>query len=355
MKSVFRYLKLSHVLFASLFWCIGVFLFAGNSFGNFEKVFNRLNTTRHEAVLTHLKQFAQLEIDKGTSLPQVRGLPVRLSRFASNDADVPAIFVFSLSSGKILFSSQTARAGETVPADWVKKCERAETFFTKSFDGRKTISLPVSDSSNTVAGCICLEYDTKGFAAAKETMIAQTIRFALGLCLSGTVLFFSLFFLAYVRMRPNVKYVKYKTAGLSFLVLLSIFFIVSGAMHKNDGFLAAIKTELSLKSKTLAKILQTNVEKAVQNGIPLKALVQADSFLENVRRQHKEIKFILITDESGRVLYEGGSASAAFEADKLTGHVRLRDDYLNAAEPLRDAKGTLGWVQIGVGRGGGGD
>lgn len=58
--------------------------------------------------------------------------------------------------------------------------------------------------------------------------------------------------------------------------------------------------------------------------------------------------FVLITDKTGRVLYESGTASEAFRADPHTGRISLKEGYYNAAEPVNDGNAVIGWVQIGV-------
>lgn len=352
MKSVFSCIKLSHVLFASLFWCIGVFLFVGNSFGSYEQLYNRLSRTRREATLTHIKQIVQSDIDKGASLPRIQSVDVLLSRFALGDEGILSVFVFGQTSGKILFSSLASQAGIRVPAEWLVSCAQADTFFSKEFTGKKMLSLPVLDSMNAVAGCVSMEYKTLTYDEIHSLMVAKSIQTGVRLSLSGIVFLFACYAALILFFKVQGRWRFWGTVGMTVAVLVCFGGTGYYFMHANDGFREAVSPELTLKSETLAKILQSQVEKALQAGVPLKSLVQADSFLDSVRLKNKEIAFILITDETGRVLYESGEASKAFATDKKTGRVRLRDEFLNSAQPLRTVKGTLGWVQIGVYRGG---
>ena len=82
--------------------------------------------------------------------------------------------------------------------------------------------------------------------------------------------------------------------------------------------------------------------------MPFKSLHFVETYLDTVRQENPEILFILLTDKSGRVLYESGSAVQAFESDASTGKVSLREGFLNTAEPVRFGAKTEGWVQIGV-------
>lgn len=348
MKTVLSKLQLSHVAFAALFWCIGVFLSVGSSFGKYEQFHASLRETRREAVLSHIKQILQTQTDMGASLPRLRGATAVLSRFALADGDISDIFVFAVPSGKILFSSKASQAGEKVSAERVKRCAAADSFIRSETAIGKAIALPVLDSSNAVAGCVALEYASNAATVVRQKMTTQSVRAVACLSLSGILLLSLLFVLARLCVMPDLRRARLKTAGACVAVLCAAVLTIGGFRGVERDFQESVKPEIAAKSKTVAKILRDGLEKALQAGVPLRSFVQADAFLDTMRRAHREIAFILITDESGRVLYESGSPAEAFETDGKTGRVRLRDGYLNTAEALRAQKTTAGWLQIGV-------
>ena len=348
MKAVLNQLKLSHVAFASLLWCIGVFLFVGNLFGGYERFYASLSETRREAVLSHIKQILQTQTDMGASLPRLHAAPAVLSRFSLADADISSIFVFSVPSGRILFSSKPTQAGEKVSEKAVNFCAAADSFIRAQTEGKKTLALPVLDSSNAVAGCVALQYATKSAETVRQKMTTQSVRAVARLSLAGVLLLSVLFVWARLAVSRNADHARLKKSCAALAALLAAVLTIGGFKAVPRDFQEAVKPELSAKTKTLAGILRDGLEKALQAGVPLRSFVQADAFLDAVRRENREIAFILITDDSGRVLYESGVPVKAFETDGKTGRVRLRDGYLNAAEALRAQKSTIGWLQIGV-------
>ena len=114
------------------------------------------------------------------------------------------------------------------------------------------------------------------------------------------------------------------------------------------AFESDLGQEIASKSRMIAGRIAKRLGLAVQSGIPFDSVTALETYMDQIRQKNKEILFVLVTDKTGRVLYESGSASEAFEADPRTGKVSLKEGYFNAAEPVNASQAAIGWVQIGV-------
>ena len=115
-----------------------------------------------------------------------------------------------------------------------------------------------------------------------------------------------------------------------------------------QSFEADLRQEIAVKSGLIASRIARQLENTVRSGVPFDSVTALEAYMEQIRQENKEILFVLVTDKTGRVLYEAGSASKAFEADGRTGKISLKKGYYNAAEPVNGTNATIGWVQIGV-------
>ena len=114
------------------------------------------------------------------------------------------------------------------------------------------------------------------------------------------------------------------------------------------SFEVDLRQEIAVKSRLVAVRIARRLENTVQSGVPFDSVTALETYMDQIRQENKEILFVLVTDKTGRVLYEAGSASKAFEADARTGKISLKEGYYNAAEPINGSKAAIGWVQIGV-------
>lgn len=339
---------LTHAVLASLLWCAAVFAFVGMNFMKYESASRALRDSRIETALTELQRTMQIEMDKGFSLAGIEKAEDRLLRYASENGDVLSVFVFSAGTGKILFSTVAAQIGMSAPDSWREKCGRPGTVFVETEKGKETVGLPVLNAFLENEGCLAAEYKTEANEAVREKMIATAFRFAVRLALTGVaVCFLICFFPAFC---PRISGGR-KIRSAAVFVLCAGALILMLRLNFSDMFEAFerdLRQETAAKTQTIARQVKNLIERVVQGGIPFKSINGLESYLDQIRQKNKEILFILVTDKTGRVLYESGAAAKAFDADPRTGRISLREGYYNAAESVNDAETAAGWVQIGV-------
>lgn len=344
-----RSMHLSHAMLASLLWCTAVFVFVGMNFMRFEEASRRLQDSRIETALGDLQKVFQLEMDKGSSLPQLKKVETRFSRYMSEDPNVLSVLVFGARSGRILFSTVHAQAGLDVPAPWVEKCKVPGTVFVETANGRETVGMPIFNAFGENAGCVVSEYKTEAYRGVREKMIKTAFNAAVRLALVGIMGSFLLYFFglfAGAEFMPKRRLWRNMILGGAMAVLVISVPVNFSAMF--SSFESDLKQNIAAKAQVITRIVQGQIERAVDSGVPFKAVNGMEAYLEQIRRKNPEILFILVTDKSGRVLYEAGSASEAFDADPRTGKISLRKGYYNAAQPVNAQETPVGWVQIGV-------
>ena len=78
----------------------------------------------------------------------------------------------------------------------------------------------------------------------------------------------------------------------------------TAAVSTYGAFEKVLKDDITAKAKVVAGIVGSRITAAIDNGMPFKSLQSVEPYLDEIRRQNPEILFILVTDKSGRVLYE---------------------------------------------------
>lgn len=339
---------LTHAVLASFLWCAAVFAFVGMNFMKFESASRALRDSRIETALTELQRTMQIEMDKGASLSEIEKAEDRLFRYAAENDDVLSVMIFASGTGKILFSTVAAQVGMDVPAAWREKCVRPGTVFVQTERDKETVGLPVLNAFLESEGCLAAEYKTEANEVVREKMISTAFHFAVRLALIGVAACFLICFspvlCVYVFGGKKVRsaIVLILCAG-ALLLMMQLNF---SAMFK--AFERDLRQETAAKTQTIARQVKNLIERVVHGGMPFKSINGLETYLDQIRQKNKEILFILVTDKTGRVLYESGEAAKAFDADPRTGKISLREGYYNAAEPVNDIESAAGWVQIGV-------
>lgn len=314
----------------------------------YEAASRSLRDSRIETALTELQRALQTEMDKGVPLTGIKKTEGFLFHYAAENEDVLSVMVFDRKSGKILFSTVAAQAGMNVPFVWREKCAQPGTLFVETQEQKETVGLPVLNSFLENEGCLVAEYKTEAVKSVREKMISSAFYFALRLAFIGVAGCFLLYFFNFVsalvfkekKVRSKVTFV------FCLFVLCAALYINFSAMCQ--AFETNLEPQIRLKTQTIAGQVKNMIELAVKSGVPFKSVNAMEAYLDQVRQKNKEIMFILVTDKTGRVLYESGTAAQAFDTDMRTGKISLRDGYYNAAESVNDADNAVGWVQIGV-------
>lgn len=345
-----------HAVCLCALWCVAVLIYVGRAFIVYDVAVTELNDTRSKAALSGLRAYLQSETDKGADLIRLNGIRDRLALFVKNDKSVEAVFVFDTRTGKIVFGYPSAKAGGTVPDDWRRKCDGAGTFFVeetqdeKIFEdqkGKRAVGTPIYNAFNEKSGCLVAEYRSDSLIVARNRMAETAFGTSLKLLLIGLICL--LLGAASVRFRDRIPLKpRNRTALTVVLVLLMLSWIPISVERMKASFESDMKPSVEAKAKIVLSLLREPTEKALAGGVPLTEIKGAVSFFDQIRKNNPEILFVLLTDKSGRVLHESGSAAEAFVADKLTGKVSLREGYFSSADPVRLNDDAVGWIQIGI-------
>lgn len=345
-----------HTIGLCALWCIGVLIYVGRAFVVYDTAVTELNDTRAKAALSGLRSYLQSETDKGSDLVRLNGIRDRLALFVKNDRDVESVFVFDTRTGKVLFGSQSARTGGAVPDAWRKKCDGAGSFFVEEtrdenlFDGQKgkrAVGTPIYNAFNEKSGCIVAEYRNDSITKARNRMAETAFATTLKMLLVGAAcLFLAIAAARYGNKIPLKPREQKLIAAVLAALLLSL--VPIGAEKMKTAFETDMKPAIDAKAKIVLGLLREPTEKAIAAGVPLTEINGAEPFFDQIRKRNPEILFVLLTDKSGRVLRESGSAAEAFAADKMTGKVALREGYFSSADPVRLNDDAVGWIQIGI-------
>lgn len=346
-----RYLRLSHAVLAVFLWCAASFAFTGTCFVAYDEAAAELHRSRVREELSELRRTFQTELDKGESLARLKNAAAVLSGYKTADSDVSAVSVFDFPTGKTLFGTRSSRVGGSVPVEWYEKCRVTDDIFVHGEKDGKVAGTPIVNSFGEKSGCAVVEYKTDSYETGREAMMAAAFRSASSFSAVGVLFFGLLALLFFFKRQPRFSFLNrplYRRSAFGILLLFALLATPAAVTSVFSSFEAVLKGAIANKAGVVAEIVRARVSKAAESGLPFKSLQSVEPYLDGIRRQHPEISFILLTDKSGRVLYESGSAVQAFESDATTGKVSLRDGFYNAAEPVVAGGKTEGWVQIGV-------
>lgn len=339
---------LTFAVLASLLWCAAVFAFAGSQFVKYEAAANALRDAGTQIAMTRLRDRIQIEMDKGAALPEIEKVERMLIEFAADDADVLSAFVFNARTGRILYGTAAAQTGGVVPEKWVEKCAGSRLPFVDPDEGKEAVGLPLINDFSEREGCLVAEYKTASAGQIRENMISTTLRFSVRTAVVGVLAWILIFLSGDLKGRFAPNGVAARSAAVGAGVTLLIFCMKIGLSALSGSFETDLRPAIAAKAGIAAKNIRAQIEYAVKNGVPFQSINGLESVLNALREKNREIEFVLVTDKNGRVLYESGAAAKAFDADRRTGRISLRDGYYNAAESVNDADGAAGWVQIGV-------
>lgn len=343
-----RYMHFTHAVFAALLWSAAVFAFVGITFMIYDQAAYSMQGSRMEIALSEMRRLLQNEMDKGHMLSHLSAFAEKhFFYYTSDDPDVVSVSAFEPENGKVLFSTQRSLAGGVFPENIRAACRQNENVFFETSEESRSAGLALYNALNEKTGCLLIEYKNDTYKEAKNKMMRVSLRIGSFLAFVGILfcVFFSFMDVSSEKkgIRPYSKRLMF-FGSLLFLAALVPFFLSS----MFASFEGAMRKGVSLKTQLISRVIQTHIQGAVQRGMLLKSISGAEVYLDGIRKKNPEILYILVTDKTGRVLYESGSAKEAFKSDARTGKVSLRSGYYNTGEPVYADQATVGWVQIGV-------
>ncbi|HBO58940.1 MAG TPA: hypothetical protein DD624_03410 [Alphaproteobacteria bacterium] len=333
-------MSLSNVVLIAFLWATAMFAAVGYVFSVYDEASVSLRDSAVRTALTAVHGAIRAELDKGKALPQTETLTPLLEQYTKLSAEAATFFVFDALSGKVLYGSRNAAAGTEVPYALLEKCKAAGLFFADAQGDLKTAGMPVTNALENVVGCVAEQ--THADENERDRLVHDAFRAWLRLTLIGLACIAVLYLKSCL---PNGKR-RFGFAGLAVVLILML--VPSAVSQMCESFEQNLKAPIALKAKTVARTVAQAVEKSVGGGIPFSQIAGTDAFLEQIRKTNPELLFILLTDKTGRVLFENGSTQQAFETNVRTGGVTLKKGYFNAAEPVVANSAAVGWVQIGV-------
>ena len=333
-------MSLSNAVLVVFLWAAARFAAVGHVFSVYDEAAVSLRDSAVRTALTDVRGAIRTEMDKGGALPQTENLTPLLERYTKLFADAMTLFVFDAVSGKVLYGSRNAPAGTAVSFALLEKCKNAGTYFTDVQKDSRLTGLPVTNALENVVGCVAAQ------TRAEEVEHGRFVHDAFRAWLRLVSIGLACVTLLYLKGRFPIGKRRFGFAGLAVVLILML--VPSFVSKMCESFEQNLKTPIALKAETVARTVALAVEKAVEGGIPFSQIAGTDVFLEQMRKANPELLFILLTDKTGRVLFESGSTQQAFETDVRTGGVTLKKGYFNAAEQIVANSASVGWVQIGV-------
>jgi MFS family permease len=138
-----------------------------------------------------------------------------------------------------------------------------------------------------------------------------------------------------------------------------------------NEFNRLLRPELSRKAHTIGQIVNGDLRRALNYGIPLSDLYGANEYLESIIPDYDELVYLAISDQKGRLLYQGGAVTetirnfvSQFSSNQSVSGT-LDTAAINATNPLPAAElrralnypipiivddNVLGFVHIGIDR-----
>src|SRR5262245_27411152 len=138
------------------------------------------------------------------------------------------------------------------------------------------------------------------------------------------------------------------TAAL--MAIAAIFVSVRAARH----FEASLTDQAVAVEQTIGRSVIDVIQKALQYGVPFDNLVDAERYLETVKRDNAGVAFFIITAIDGRARYSTDMKTVANGAAVLEAIAGRRPeptsrigDYFDTAIPIAHQGQTVGWLHVG--------
>lgn len=338
----------THAVLASLLWCVAVFVFVGVNFVRYEAAFSTLRTSRIEGRLLTLHKEIQTEMDKGNPLNKLKSAEKLLLQHGRDEQDFTSGLIFDAKNGKILFGTVPSQTGQNVKPEWVSRCVAPDTVFTEDGEDNEIFGVPLLNALLDNVGCLTVSYSKKDGKTVREQMIKTALHHAFRLSAIGVTICALLYLFFYFLPTFLADRRRQAVAILVVFQMFLVFLLYRNVVSMFGAFEIDLRPEVAVKSRLIASRIARRLEKTLQNGVPFDSVTALETFMDQIRQGNKEILFVLVTDKTGRVMYESGSASEAFEADPRTGKISLKEGYYSAAEPVNGRSAAIGWVQIGI-------
>ena len=137
------------------------------------------------------------------------------------------------------------------------------------------------------------------------------------------------------------------------LLLLSLFAVSFDALRQFEGDLVP---EMDKKAVAVGQSLGAEITRGLNYGIPLDKLRGVEEFLDVARNSHAEIKYVSLTDKSGKVLFAVGSAPDGVEEyfntssgeGFVSDHSGRVGKLLLSAVPIQSNAGLVGGLHVGI-------
>jgi len=146
--------------------------------------------------------------------------------------------------------------------------------------------------------------------------------------------------------------------------IVSIALVLSAAVlsfYALNQFEKSLTPELGEKAGMVGLTITDDIERAVKHGIPFDELVGVEPYLENILSRYPELKYIAITETSGKMLYSAGHVTpekvSFFSSSDRVGGVdadvganvttELKDVH-DLAVPIENTEMLWGLIHIGV-------
>jgi len=144
----------------------------------FQKSFSGLVQSRFAFVGREIKSAIEESMGVGLALTQLRTTQDIIERMKQQDADIRSVEVFD-QQGQVIFSTDRAGIGETIPKAWTRANRQAkpgDTWQWSDADGH-AVGLPVVNPLGLVEGGVVLTYSSAVLDARIEAMFVRLARF----------------------------------------------------------------------------------------------------------------------------------------------------------------------------------
>jgi len=130
-------------------------------------------------------------------------------------------------------------------------------------------------------------------------------------------------------------------------LLSAVLASVISAIYTLTEFNIALKPRLLEKAEAVADIVREDVELAVGVGIPLEQIKGMNLYLGDTLKKYPELVYLLITDDTGKILYHSGNVDNAQLSSNTLSEQQLRSDLaLQASFSTRLIEGGLDLLHL---------
>ncbi len=330
--------------------------------GKFDRTLNDLERSRLQMVVGDIKTNLETGLSLGLPLKSLENAQSLIDTQAKQDTNILDLAVYD-ENGAILFHSGTKNTLATIPQTWqfAAKGIGERIWFLKE-EGALVVASTLAGGISQDLGGVAIRYSMAAHQDSVRT-VQEKLIFASLATIVITVLLSYLGISVFTRKSGQELGKKIVRHLLIFSLLLLMLSQAAISLFAWSSLEEKLTPEMDKQAATVGRLINSKLQRALDYKIPFEKIQGVEEFFNDIREENSDIRFLAISDTSGKVLSVSGIAentlSAALKNNpantaiktiktKENGHQLRQKSYRDTSVSLRHDGKDIAIIHIGM-------